>query len=187
MLINCPICATPLEESGRLFKNKYCMKCLCPHCHNPGIPEKRTVIIARDNWFLKLLGRLEDTICGSWMMYCEECNSHYIPLEVQEKGRKKVEEFIKAVEAFFAWVDRVQGGSDSELEKAAMILGVTTDASPKEIKTAYRRLCKIFHPDRLAEMDPETARLATEKLKEINRAYGVMLEHAKYNQGKEAA
>ena len=46
------------------------------------------------------------------------------------------------------------------------VLGVSKDASEEEIKSAYRRLAKKYHPD-LNPGDPEAAR----KMNEINAAY----------------
>ena len=45
------------------------------------------------------------------------------------------------------------------------ILGVSKDASPEDIKSAYRRLAKQYHPD----INNEAG--ATERFKEINEAY----------------
>lgn len=46
------------------------------------------------------------------------------------------------------------------------ILELATTASPDEIRTAYRRLAKAWHPDRRRD-DPE----ATERFQAINAAY----------------
>lgn len=49
------------------------------------------------------------------------------------------------------------------------VLGVSKDASPEEIKKAYRKLAKQYHPDNYA--NNPLSDLAEEKFKEINEAY----------------
>src|SRR5919201_4674398 len=53
------------------------------------------------------------------------------------------------------------------------ILGVSRDASDDEIKRAYRKLARQFHPD--VNPDPE----AQEKFKDINAAYEVLSDDQK--------
>ena len=49
------------------------------------------------------------------------------------------------------------------------VLGVQPSASDEEIKDAYRKLAKKYHPDQYA--DSPLKDLADEKMKEINEAY----------------
>ena len=49
------------------------------------------------------------------------------------------------------------------------LLGVAKDASEKEIRQAYRRLARQYHPD-----VNKSEELAEEKFKQINEAYGVL-------------
>jgi len=44
-------------------------------------------------------------------------------------------------------------------------------ASPEEIRRAYYALIAQYHPDKVAQLGPELRDLASEKSKEINRAY----------------
>ena len=54
------------------------------------------------------------------------------------------------------------------------ILGVSKGATEKEIKTAYRRLARKYHPD----LNPSD-KAAQEKFKEINEANDVLSDSAK--------
>lgn len=54
------------------------------------------------------------------------------------------------------------------------ILGVSRQASPEEIKKAYRKLARQYHPD-ANQGDPQTE----EKFKEINEAYEILIDPGK--------
>lgn len=54
------------------------------------------------------------------------------------------------------------------------ILGVSSSASDEEIKKAYRKLAKKYHPDRNPD-DPESE----EKFKAVNEAYAVLVDKRK--------
>lgn len=66
------------------------------------------------------------------------------------------------------------------------VLGVTKNSTDDEIKKAYRKLARKYHPD-LNRDDPKTAE---EKMKEINEAYAVLSDkdkRAQYDQFGHAA
>lgn len=54
------------------------------------------------------------------------------------------------------------------------VLGVSEDASPEEIRAAYREMVKKYHPDKYT--DNPLKELANEKLKEINEAYEILMK-----------
>ncbi len=57
------------------------------------------------------------------------------------------------------------------MENAYAILGLSQEATEEEIKTAYRRLVKLYHPD----LNPNNTH-AAEKFKEITHAYEVIIQ-----------
>jgi DnaJ like chaperone protein len=52
------------------------------------------------------------------------------------------------------------------------ILGVTPEASNEQIRSAYRKLAAQYHPDTVANLGEEFTKVAEEKFKLINEAYG---------------
>ena len=55
------------------------------------------------------------------------------------------------------------------------VLGVPRTASPEEIKTAYRRLAREYHPD----LNKGNPKVAEEKFKELSEAYEVLADETK--------
>ena len=64
--------------------------------------------------------------------------------------------------------------SFEEIDWARKILDLGDMASLKEIKVAYRLQSKKWHPDKCKKKDKE---LCHEKMKEINKAYKVILKY----------
>ncbi len=56
-------------------------------------------------------------------------------------------------------------------KNAYSVLGVGRDASPEEIKRAFRRLANKYHPDKVGHMGDEFRELAERRFKEIQEAY----------------
>lgn len=59
------------------------------------------------------------------------------------------------------------------------VLGVSEDASTQEIKSAYRKIVKEFHPDKVASkgMPNEYVEYATQKVKDANEAYEYLMKN----------
>ena len=52
------------------------------------------------------------------------------------------------------------------------ILGISRDASDEEVKKAYRKLSRKYHPD--ANIDNPNKEQAEEKFKQVQQAYAVL-------------
>ncbi len=59
------------------------------------------------------------------------------------------------------------------------ILGVEKNATPEEIKGAYRKLAKKYHPDNPDNASEEKKKESEEKMKELNKAYEILSDENK--------
>ena len=59
------------------------------------------------------------------------------------------------------------------------ILGIEKNATADEIKSAFRKMAKKYHPDVYANATAEEKKKAEEKFKEINHAYEVLSDPKK--------
>ena len=69
---------------------------------------------------------------------------------------------------------RGEARSVNQEEQAYQILGVPKNATAKEIKKAYYKLSKEFHPDMVSHLGEEFKEVAEEKMKDINMAYQIL-------------
>ena len=71
---------------------------------------------------------------------------------------------------------------NNDIAYAYELLGVTPDVSDKEMRSAWRKLVRSYHPD-LARPDPEEA---SRRMGEINAAYDAVAHH-RLQKGKQPA
>ena len=60
-------------------------------------------------------------------------------------------------------------------DNAYKILEVSSNASQDEIKSAYRKMVKKYHPDKLRGQDPAMVKGAEEKFREVQKAYETLM------------
>jgi len=60
---------------------------------------------------------------------------------------------------------------EARLAAARRALGVAKGARAEEIITAYRKLARSYHPDKVANLEPEVREYSERRMKEINAAY----------------
>jgi hypothetical protein len=62
-----------------------------------------------------------------------------------------------------------------DIDEALNLLGLSRNATPDQLKQAYRDLVYVWHPDRFGDK-PSLREKAEEKLKQINAAYAMLRE-----------
>jgi hypothetical protein len=68
-----------------------------------------------------------------------------------------------------------------KLEECFQILGIEPTDSITEIKSAYRDLLFVWHPDRFPD-DPRLQAKAHERLREINEAYSLLIQYLHFKE-----
>lgn len=69
-----------------------------------------------------------------------------------------------------------QNSGESERERKLALFGLKATANLKDIKKAYRKLAKKYHPDRNTK-SVKSEKLATERMAEINLAYEWLVDN----------
>jgi DnaJ like chaperone protein len=65
-------------------------------------------------------------------------------------------------------------------DNAYKILEIDSNANQDDIKKAYRKMAKKYHPDKLLGQDPAMIKGAEEKFREVQKAYEILM-HQKNN------
>ncbi len=67
--------------------------------------------------------------------------------------------------------------SGMHLTEAYSILEIQSNVSDDEVKKAYRKMAKKFHPDRVASLGAEFQKAAKEKFQKVQAAYELIKDH----------
>ena len=83
----------------------------------------------------------------------------------------KLKEFSNLFKISFADFDSIKAMFVDQIGSAYKILEVSSDATNEQIKSSYRRLVKIHHPDKIQNLDESYKKVAKEKFQKIQDAY----------------
>jgi DnaJ like chaperone protein len=61
--------------------------------------------------------------------------------------------------------------SDSAESDPYQVLGIERNATPEQVKQAYRQLANKYHPDKVTHLGDEFRKLAERRFKDIQKAY----------------
>lgn len=74
-----------------------------------------------------------------------------------------------------------QENKEITLDEAYSVLGINKNSGIDEIKAAYKKKIKEYHPDRLSGLGSEFQQLAHQKSLEINSAYNLLKKVKNFN------
>jgi curved DNA-binding protein CbpA len=72
-------------------------------------------------------------------------------------------------------INLVIGGSPLEVDYY-YLLGIGEEASPKEIKMAYRKMAEVYHPDKLRKLPENSRKEGEEIMRLLNEAKSILLD-----------
>lgn len=104
----------------------------------------------------------------------------------REKARQDYEEYQRSYNSYRRFYEENEQQQEENEEhnyssladEYAAILGVSKNATKAEIKLAWRRKMKNFHPDRHVNAPPEMKKRLNEEAQKINKAYKYLWENA---------
>lgn len=67
--------------------------------------------------------------------------------------------------------NRSHGSSSLGVSSSYKVLEITSSVSDEEVKKAYRKMAKKYHPDKVAALGPEFQTAAKEKFQKVQQAY----------------
>ena len=94
-------------------------------------------------------------------------------------GRKlgfSTDRLIEMKAQFMGYSQSSTNSSDADFQ----LLGLKKGATKDDIKAAYRRLAKTYHPDKLSGVDDAIKKIAEEKFREIKDAYENLIKRPEY-------
>ena len=108
----------------------------------------------------------------------EETRKILMQLGISAYEYEAIKRYFKGESTYTGYSGQAGYGGYTEnrealIKKYSEVLGVSPDASMPEIKKAYRKLVKEYHPDRLAAsgMPEDYINFANEKIRQVNEAY----------------
>jgi len=92
-------------------------------------------------------------------------------LEIEVDLIKKISKYLHINDYDFQSIKSMFLEKTGNVENDYKILEISKDATDHEIKKAYRRMAKKYHPDKLQGVSDDIIKMAEDKFNKINQAY----------------
>jgi len=143
--------------------------------------------------YFRVFNEIKDNPLPSLRSVCLEINKqvnhksrlqiiHFLFAIANSDGNLDKEELIiiKKIAQYF-WISEYDFNSieamfnkKQNLSSSYTILGITTSATDLEIKKAYRKMVKKYHPDKLQGVGEDVVKMANEKFQSVKDAYDLI-------------
>jgi len=92
-------------------------------------------------------------------------------LEIEVDLIKKISRYLHINDYDFESIKSMFLAKAGNVENDYKILEISKDATDHEVKKAYRRMAKKYHPDKLQGVSDDIIKMAEDKFNKINQAY----------------
>ncbi|MFZ4814599.1 MAG: J domain-containing protein [Phototrophicaceae bacterium] len=129
-------------------------------------------------------------IRGQWMMADFGANPYWRTSDQRAERLRGRWQRENTTQAYYTWGQydmgggpggadhaTMQGAMVTELERASRVLGVAPDATQEEVKAAFRKLAREYHPDTSSLEKTE----AEARFRELNAAYETVKEKRRWS------
>jgi len=116
--------------------------------------------------FFKTYSRYETRLQS--FIFCWDCNSDG---NISTSELSKLKEIASNLGINILDLESIKAMFIKDTDNAYKILEIRPEASLNEIKQAYRKMAKKYHPDKIQSNDPAMIKGAEEKFREVRKAY----------------
>lgn len=92
-------------------------------------------------------------------------------LEIEVDLIKKISRYLHINDYDFLSIKSMFLDKNGSIENDYKILEISKDATDSDVKKAYRRMAKKYHPDKLQGVSDDIIKMAEDKFNKINQAY----------------
>ena len=100
-------------------------------------------------------------------------------LDVEVNLIKKISNYLHINEYDFQSVKSMYLSQSYDVDNDYKILEISKSSSNEDVKKAYRKMAKKYHPDKLQNVSEDIIRMAQEKFNKVNQAYERIMKSRK--------
>ena len=100
-------------------------------------------------------------------------------LDVEVNLIKKISNYLHINEYDFQSIKSMYLSKKNDIDNDYKILEISKSSSNEDVKKAYRKMAKKYHPDKLQNVSDDIIKMAQEKFNKVNQAYERIMKSRK--------